>query len=150
MLIFDDSCEEISRSKEFLKIATAGRHKRLSVIYIKHNLFHKSPLGRDIELQNTHIVLFNSPRDVNQVKIFARQLGVDTKLFNSWYKSATSVLYGHFMIDLSPKTVELLRYSTGFNPTIFFATKSATGRPINLPNEYTTLPDIESLGHVSK
>ena len=34
LLIFDDSCEEISSSKEFVKIATAG--KGLSTIYIKH------------------------------------------------------------------------------------------------------------------
>ena len=26
-LIFDDSCKEISRSKDFVKIATAGRHR---------------------------------------------------------------------------------------------------------------------------
>ena len=48
LLIFDDSCEEICRSKEFQMLATAGRHRKLNVIYIKHNLFHKSPLGRDI------------------------------------------------------------------------------------------------------
>ena len=46
LLIFDDSCEEISSSKDFVKIATAGRHKGLSTIYIKHNLFHQSRLGR--------------------------------------------------------------------------------------------------------
>ena len=40
LLIFDDSCEEISSSKDFVKIVTAGRHKGLSTIYIKHNLFH--------------------------------------------------------------------------------------------------------------
>ena len=34
LLIFDDSYEEISSSKEFVKIATAGRHKGLSTIYI--------------------------------------------------------------------------------------------------------------------
>ena len=61
LVIFDGSCEEISSSKEFVKIATAGRHKGLSTVYIKHNLFHQSRLGRDIELQNTHIVLSNHP-----------------------------------------------------------------------------------------
>ena len=34
LLIFDDYCEENSSSKEFVKIATAGRHKGLSTIYI--------------------------------------------------------------------------------------------------------------------
>ena len=42
LLIFDDSCEEICNSKAFVDIATAGRHRGLSTIYIKHNLFHQS------------------------------------------------------------------------------------------------------------
>ena len=67
LLIFDDSCEEICNSKAFPGIATAGRHRGLSTIYINHNLFHQSKLGRDVELHSTHIVLFKSSRDVMQV-----------------------------------------------------------------------------------
>ena len=74
LLIFDHSCEEISCSIDFVKNATAGRHKGLSTIYIKHNLFHQSRLGRDVELQNTHIVLFKSPRDVLQKNTLSQQL----------------------------------------------------------------------------
>ena len=61
LLVFDDLCAEICNSKEFVDIATAGRHRGFSSIYIKPNLFHQSKLGRDVELQNTHIVLFKSP-----------------------------------------------------------------------------------------
>ena len=75
-LIFDDSCEKICNSKAFVDIATAGRHRGLSKIYIKHNLFHQSKLGRDVELQNTQIVLFKSPRDVMQVISLSTQLGL--------------------------------------------------------------------------
>ena len=60
LLVFDDSYAEICNSKEFVDITTAGRHRGFSTIYIKHNLFHQSKLGRDVELQNTHIVLFKS------------------------------------------------------------------------------------------
>ena len=67
LLIFVDSCEEIWNSKAFVDIATAGRQRGLSKICNKHNFFHQSKLGRDVELQNTHIVLFKSPRDVMQV-----------------------------------------------------------------------------------
>ena len=42
LLIFDDSCEEISNSKQFVKIDTAGRHRGVNTIYIKHNLFQQS------------------------------------------------------------------------------------------------------------
>ena len=55
LLIFDDSCQEICASRDFEKTSVAGRNRGLSTIYIKHNLFQKSKLGRDIELQSTHI-----------------------------------------------------------------------------------------------
>ena len=45
---FDDSCEEICNSKAIFVFATAGRHRGLSTIYIKHNFFHQSKLGRDV------------------------------------------------------------------------------------------------------
>ena len=76
LLIFDDSCEEISNSKQFVKIATAGRHRGLNTIYIKHNLFHQNKLGRDVELQKTHIILFKSARDVLQINTLTQQLGL--------------------------------------------------------------------------
>ena len=84
LLIFDTSCGGICNSKSFDNIATAGRHRGLSTIYIKHNLFHQSKLGRDVELQNTHIVLFKSPRDLMQVTTLSTQLGLGSELVY-WY-----------------------------------------------------------------
>ena len=46
LLIIDDSCEEICNSKAFVDIATAGRHRGLSTIYIKHNLFQPEQTGK--------------------------------------------------------------------------------------------------------
>ena len=119
LLIFDDSCDEIMKSKGFEKLAIAGRHRQMSVIYIKHNLFHKSAIGRDAELQLTHIVLFKSPRDVQQIGRLGQQLGVD---LTKWYKDATSKPYGHLMIDLHPKTDDRLRYcsESASYPTKFY------------------------------
>ena len=111
LLVFDDSCEEICNSKVFVDIATAGRHRGLSTIYSKHNFFHQRKLGRDVELQNTHIVLFESPRDVMQVTTLSTQLGLGSEL-TDWYRDATSVLFGHLLIDLSPRTDDRLRYYT--------------------------------------
>ena len=111
LLIFDDSCEETCNSKVFVNIAAAGRDRGLSTIYIKHNLFHQSKLGRDVELQNTHIVLFKSPRDVMQVTTLSTQLGLGSELV-VWYRDATSVPFGHLLIDLSPRTDDRLRYCT--------------------------------------
>ena len=111
VLIFDDSCKEICNSKAFVDIATAGRHRGLSTIYNKHNFFHQSKLGRDIELQNTHIVLFKSPRDAMQVTTLSTQLGLRSELV-VWYRDATFVPFGHLLIDLSPRTDDRLRYCT--------------------------------------
>ena len=111
LLIFDDSCEEICKSKAFVDIATAGRRRGLSTIYIKHYLFPQSKLGRDIELQNTHIVLFMFPRDVMQVTKLSTQLGLGSELVD-WYRVATSVPFGHLLIDLSPRTDNRLGFCT--------------------------------------
>ena len=110
-LIFGDSCEEICNSKAFVDIATTGRHRGLSTIYNKHNLFHQRNLGRDVELQNTHIVLFKSPRDVMQVTSLSTQLRFGSELVD-WYRDATSVPFGRLLIDLSPRTDDRLRYCT--------------------------------------
>ena len=109
LLIYDDSCEEICNSIAFVDISTVGRHRGLSTIYIKHNLFHQSKLGRDVELQNTHIVLFKSPRDVMQVTTLSTQSGLGSELVD-WYRDATSVPFGHLLIDLSPRTDDRLRF----------------------------------------
>ena len=121
LLIFDYSCEEICNSKAFVDIATAGRHRGLSTSYIKHNLFHQSKLGRDVELQNTHLVLFRSPRDVMQVITLSTQLGLGSELVD-WYQDGTSVPFRHFLIDLSARTDDRLRYCTsiGSIPSKFY------------------------------
>ena len=121
MLIFDDSCEETCNSKAFVDIATAGRRRGLSRIYIKHNLFHQSKLRRDVELQNTHIVPFKSPRDVMQVTTLSTQLSLGSELV-VWYRDATSVPFGHLLIDLSPRTDDRLHYctNTGSIPSKFY------------------------------
>ena len=80
LLLFDNSCGEICNSKAFVDIATAGRHRGLRTMYIKHNFFHQSKPGRDVELQNTHIVLFKSSSDVMQVTTLSTQLGLSSEL----------------------------------------------------------------------
>ena len=111
LLFFDESCSKICNYKVFLDISAAGRHRGFSTIYIKHNLFHQSMLGRDVELQNTHMVFFKSFRDEHQDATLSVQLGQGSALVD-WYWDATSVSLGHLLIDLSPRTDDRLRYCT--------------------------------------
>ena len=121
MLIFDDSCDEICNSKAFVDVATAGRRRGLSTINIKDNLFHQSNLGRNVELQNTLLVLLKSPCDIMQVTTLCPQLGLGSELID-WYRDATSVPFGHLLTDLSPRTDDRLRYRTdsGSGPSKFY------------------------------
>ena len=153
LLTFDNSCEEICKSKAFVDIATAGRHRGLSTIYIKHNLFHQSKLGRVFELQNTHIVHFKSPRDVMQITTLSTQLGLGSDLFD-WYRDATSVPFGHLLIDLSPRTDDRLLYctNTGSIPSKFYipeGLKQSKILEMNTQN-LSTLQVFQSFSHKCK
>ena len=99
MVIFDKVCEEVCNSKAFVDIGTARRHRGLSILYIKHNFFHQSKLGRDVELQNTHIVLFKNPRDLMQVSELNAQLDFASDLVDR-YREAMTAFYGQLLIDL--------------------------------------------------
>ena len=79
-LIFDDTWEEICNSRAFVDIATAGRHRGLCIIYINHHLFHQGKQGRDVELQNTHIVLFKSPREHKELRLAHSWVSVQSLL----------------------------------------------------------------------
>ena len=122
LLVFDDSCEDIYNVKEFVRLATAGRHRGLNVIYVKHNLFQQSRWSRTIDLNTSHIILFESPRVVQQLDLLGRQLNV-SKLLRSCYELATIDSFGHLLIDLDPRTSDCLRYCSNITrpgPTIFY------------------------------
>ena len=57
-------------------------------MYVKHNLFQQSQWSRTIELKTSHIILFKSPRDVQQLDLLGRQLNV-SKCLRSCYELGT-------------------------------------------------------------
>ena len=56
-----------------------------------------------------------------QVTTLSTQLGLGSELVD-WYRDATSVPFGHLLIDLSPRTDDRLRYCTnrGAVPSKFY------------------------------
>ena len=148
LLVFDDSCEEIYQEKDFVKIAVAGRLKKVHCIFVKHNLFHQSKWSRTIDLNTTHIVLFKSTRDLQQIQHFGRQLN-QANFIQDIYQKATSEPYGHLLIDLDPKTSDHLRYCsniTGPGPSIFYI-PSAIAKERELTNEHEKRAYTEALAH---
>ena len=74
LLVFDDSCKEIYNDKEFVKPATAGRHRGLDVGYVKHYLLKQSRWSRTTDLHTSHIILFKSTCNFQQFDHLGRQL----------------------------------------------------------------------------
>ena len=144
--VYDDSCEEIFNDKEFVKIATSGRHRKLHVIYVKHKLFQQSMWSRTIDLNTTHIILFKSLRDIQQIEYLGKQLNC-LQLLKDAYKLATAQPYGHLTVDLDPKTSQGFQFSSqliGPEPSVFY-TPSEEAIITPKTNEKETLAYAEAL-----
>ena len=130
-----------------MKIATSGRHRRLHVIYVKHNLFQQSKWSRTIDLNTTHIILFKSLRDIQQIKYLGKQLN-GLQLLKDAYKLATTQPYGHLIIDLDPKTSQGLRFASqiiGPDPSVFYIpSEEAVVTPVT--NEKETFAYAQAIG----
>ena len=153
LLVFDDSCEEVFNDKEFSKLATAGRHKNISVIYVKHNLFQQSKWSRTIDLNTTHIILFKSPRDIQQIGLIGRQLS-NTQFLKDRYELANKQPFGHLLIDLDSKTSDVLRYCSNIVPpgtSVFYLPPAVI---TNLSNEREralyAATNVRDIGHKIK
>ena len=75
-----------------------------------------------IDLKTTHLILFKSPRDVQQVDYLGKQLNL-IRFFRHCYDLAVKDIYGHLLIDLKPKTSYCLRYCSNIlepGPTVFY------------------------------
>ena len=147
LLIFDDSCEEIYQDKNFARIAVSGRHRGINCIFVKHNLYHQSKWSRTIDLNTTHIILFNSPRDTQQIEYLGRQLNKAVFL-KECYTDAVAEPHGHLLIDLDPKTSECLRFCSnivGPGPTIFYL-PSSQAKITEINNEREKFAYTQSLG----
>ena len=104
-------------------------------------------MGRDFELQNTHMFFFKSPRDFLQINTLSQQLGLGSQL-KDWYTKATSIPYGCLLIVLTPKAVDSLKFcaNSGSIPSIFFLTK--TKQEIFLNDKHTKSLYTDNLPNV--
>ena len=108
-------------------------------------LFQQSKQSRTIDLNTTHLILFKSPRDIQQIDYLGRQLN-NAKFLRHAYQLATKEDFGHLLIDLDPKTSECFRYSSNIvppSPTIFYL-PSSKAVITSLENERERIMYIEA------
>ena len=106
LIVIDDLISEASNDKRICDLFTKGSHHRnLSVICLVQNLYYQGKESRTMSLNSQYLVLFNNPRDQQQIAVLARQMypGQNEK-FLSTYRMATSKPFGYLLIDLKPDT----------------------------------------------
>lgn len=92
-LTLDDLMTEINATpKSIEKLWTVhSHHYKMSVIYLTHNMYQKSPSARTISLNTQIFVLFRNHRDAQQIQYFGRQIyGNKSSFFNRAYQLATA------------------------------------------------------------
>ena len=101
LIILDDLMDLVVKDDYIQSLFTRGsHHKNITVIYVNQNLYHQGKCSRSINLNTQYYVLFRNPRDVNQISLFGKQLGLGSKLIEA-YKDATSKRYGYLLVDIS-------------------------------------------------
>ena len=139
LLVLDDLFDEAAQSKDFLALVVADRHRNVHLMVLRHNFFQRTKNSKTIDLNVTQIVLFNSPRDSEQIGVLGRQLGERHTTMEA-YKRATQKPFGHLMIDLDVRSSKSLRYSSncsGDVPSILYC--STDQLCLHLDNEFTKL-----------
>ena len=111
LFILDDLMEELAGDKKASTLFTRDmHHKNITVFFVVQNLFKQGKSMRDVALNSQVIVLFKSPRDVQQIRVLARQTG--TKDLEKAYLEAIKDPYGYLVINLQPHTPAAIRLQT--------------------------------------
>ncbi len=114
LIVIDDLMTECIDNKEIVHLFTVGSHHRdISVIFLTQNIYEKGKYARSISLNSHYFILFNNRRDKGQIQYLGRQLFPgDQNFFMEVYEDSISKEHGHLIIDLKPKTSEIIRLRT--------------------------------------
>ena len=118
-LVLDDLQLEVAASKRNTeKLWTVhSHHFNMSLIYLTHNMYQKSPTARTISLNTRYYVLFKNHRDFQQIQRFGRQIyGNKSGCFDRAYQLATARPWGYLLVDLNSTSEDKYRLRTKIFP----------------------------------
>ena len=108
LLIFDDLANELSGNPKASKLFTQDiHHKNVSIVFITQNLYKQGKAMREIQLNSQCLVLFKNCRDVNQIKVLSKQMGLAH--LPEACRKVTSQPYQPLVVDMRPGTADYLR-----------------------------------------
>ena len=85
-MIIEDLALEMFRAKDMSDLFTrASHHANICLIYTSQNYFSRAPLGREIPINMTHVVLFDMPGEMQSMgslsKKFTRSSHILSDIF---------------------------------------------------------------------
>ncbi len=115
-IVLDDLMAEIVKDEEMQHLFTRNsHHKNLTVLYWTQNAFCQGKCARTISLNCAYVILFKNPRDIYQIKLMGRQIGLSHTLEES-YQDCMEHPFGYLVIDLSPHNTGLPRLCSRIFP----------------------------------
>jgi GTPase SAR1 family protein len=101
ILIIDDlmaDCKDNQNVADFF--TRRSDHENISVIFLSQNIFMKGSCARDISLNSSYLILFDNPRDRQQIRVVGQQMfPKKTKGFMEIFDDAVTGKNGFFMIS---------------------------------------------------
>lgn len=120
VLILDDLMEECKDNKNVASYFTRrSHHENISVIFLTQNVFMQGKCVRDISLNCNYLILFDNPRDRQQIRVVGQQMfPKNTQGFMEIFNDAVTGKsgYKYILYDFKPDTEERMRIQTGIIP----------------------------------
>jgi hypothetical protein len=115
LLIMDDLASTVADSREASDLFTRGvHHRNISCIHICQNIFQQGKSMRTLHLNAMYLVLFKNVRDVNQIKLLAKQTGLP-QLAHA-YRKVTNIPFQPLIVDLKTDCPDYLRVRSHMLP----------------------------------
>lgn len=110
-VVIDDLLVESAKDESMTNLFTrVVHHQNINVFCLIQNIFFKSNVIRNLNLNANYVVLFRNVRDQTQTMVFSRQFSPqNTGKFIEAFKDATKEPYGYLLIDLHPKSHDSYR-----------------------------------------
>ncbi len=116
LLIIDDQAADCG--DEVVTLFTRlSHHFNISVILLTQNIFLPNPGFRTMSLNAHYIIIFKSPRSMDQITCLARQICPgNVKFFQESYQDCSNAPYSYFLLDMTQKCPEKLRFRSNIFP----------------------------------
>jgi len=120
LLIIDDLMAECKDNEDIATLFSVhSHHQSISVFLVTQNIFMQGKCARDINLNSTNLIVFNNPRDRQQIRVLAQQMyPKKTMAFMEAFDDSIKMQNGHgyLFMDFKQSTQDKMRIQTGIIP----------------------------------